>query len=188
MPNRGLRRGEYISSMAKFKVIVSDPEESRSKVVELDGPRAVPLLGRKLGETIDGSVVGMSGRKLQITGGSDKDGFPMRPNIHGGVRVSVIVSQGVGFHPHREGERQRKTLRGNIITEDIVQVNMKVVEKPKKAEKPKRVKKVKAEVSESQKKEAQTLPKAAEEEATKATEIPTLGGESSEEVAQTTRS
>jgi len=170
--------------MAKFKIIVSDPEVSKSKVVELEGARAVPLLGRKLGETIDGSVVGMSGRKLQITGGSDKDGFPMRPNVHGGVRVSIIASEGVGFHPQREGERRRKTLRGNVITEDIVQVNMKVVEKPKKAakaEKPKRVKKAKVETTEAEKAEAQTQPKPEEE-----AEAPKSGGESSEEAAQAT--
>jgi len=165
--------------MAKFKVIVSDPTESKSKVVELEGGRAMPLIGKRLNETIDGAVVGMSGLKLQITGGSDKDGFPMRPNIHGGVRVSVILSKGVGFHPQREGERQRKTLRGNVITEEIVQVNMKVLEKPKKAERPKRKKTAKTEVA-VEKKEAgaeakQTQPAAGES-----------GGESSEEAAQTT--
>ena len=155
--------------MAKFKIIVSDPDEGKSKVVELDGAKAVPLLGRKMGETIDGSVVGMTGRKLQIAGGSDKDGFPMRANVHGGVRVSIIVSKSVGFHPHREGERRRKTLRGNVITEDIVQINMKVVEKPKKAEKVEKPKKAKVKA-----------------EALEAVEAPKPGGESSEEAAQTT--
>jgi len=168
--------------MAKFKVIVSDPEGGKSKVVELEGARAVPLIGRRLGETVDGSVVGMSGKKLQITGGSDKDGFPMRSNIHGGVRVSVIVSKSVGFHPEREGERQRKTLRGNIITEDVVQVNMKVVEKVKRAEKPRKPRKVKAEAAEPEKIEAPTEPKPEE-----ATDAPKSGGgESTEEVAQAT--
>jgi len=143
-----------VSGMAKFKVIVSDPGEGKSRVVELEGARAVPLIGRRLGETIDGSVVGMSGLKLQITGGSDKDGFPMRPNIHGGVRISVVISKGVGFHPQREGERQRKTMRGNVITEEVVQVNMKVLEKPKKAGKPKREKKAKTEVK-AEKKETE---------------------------------
>lgn len=147
--------------MAKFKVIVSDPTTSKSKVVELEGARAVPLIGRRLGETLDGSVVGMSGLKLQIRGGSDKDGFPMRPNIHGGVRISVVLSKGVGFHPDREGERQRKTMRGNVITEEIVQVNMKVLEKPKKAERPKREKKAKAEAT-AGKKEAEAAPEQAE--------------------------
>ncbi|RLI46817.1 30S ribosomal protein S6e [Candidatus Bathyarchaeota archaeon] len=118
--------------MAKFKIIVSDPETGKSKTLEVEGARAIPLVGRKLGEVIDGAAVGMSGYKLRITGGSDKDGFPMRPNVHGGVRISVILSEGVGFHPTRAGERRRKTLRGNVITEEIVQINMKIVEKPKK--------------------------------------------------------
>jgi len=68
---------------------------------------------------------------VQITGGSDKDGFPMRPNVHGGVRRNVVLSGGVGFNPKNDGERRRKRVRGNIITDEIVQVNMKIVEKPK---------------------------------------------------------
>jgi len=151
--------------MAKFKVIVSDPEAGKSKVVELEGTRAAPLVGRRLGEVIEGVAVGMSGQKLQITGGSDKDGFPMRPNVHGGVRVNVILTEGVGFHPKREGERRRKTIRGNVITEEIVQVNMKVVEKPKKARRAKK-----------EKEEAEAK---AEEPTTSA------GGEPTEETAQT---
>jgi len=144
--------------MPKFKIIVSDPETGKSQAVEVEGTRAVPLIGRRLGEVIEGTAVGMSGYKLRISGGSDKDGFPMRPNIHGGVRVSVILSEGTGFHPSRAGERQRKTLRGNVITEDIVQVNMKVVEKPKKKpkKKEKRPKRKKKNGGESTEKAAQT--------------------------------
>jgi len=125
--------------MAKFKVIISDPTDGKSQFMELEETQAVPLIGRKLGEVIDGAVVKLSGYKLKITGGSDKDGFPMRPNIHGGVRIGAILSEGVGFHSSQKGERKRKTLRGNVITDAIVQLNMKVVEKPKgkKAEKPK---------------------------------------------------
>jgi small subunit ribosomal protein S6e len=118
--------------MAKFKIIVSDPETGKSQLIEVEEAQAVPLIGRKLGEIIDGTAVKLSGHKLKITGGSDKDGFPMRPNIHGGVRVGAILSEGVGFHSTSKGERKRKTLRGNVITDAIIQVNMKIVEKPKK--------------------------------------------------------
>ncbi|MEM1540061.1 MAG: 30S ribosomal protein S6e [Candidatus Bathyarchaeia archaeon] len=117
--------------MAKFKVIVSDPEDGTSKTMELEDARAVPLIGKKIGDVIDGAVLGLAGYKVQITGGSDKDGFPMRPDVHGGVRRSVVLSGGVGFYQKREGERKRKMVRGNVITDDIVQVNMKIVEKPK---------------------------------------------------------
>jgi len=120
--------------MAKFIVILSDPYTGKSQKIEVEGAKAVPLIGRRIGETIDGSAIGMSGYKLQITGGSDKDGFPMRPDIHGGVRTSVILSKGPGFRPKRKGERRRKTLRGSIITEEIVQINMKILEKPRKPE------------------------------------------------------
>jgi small subunit ribosomal protein S6e len=121
--------------MAKFKIIISDPETGKSQFVEVEEAQAVPLIGRKLGETIDGTAVKMSGYKLLITGGSDKDGFPMRPNIHGGVRVGAILSEGVGFHSSKKGDRKRKTLRGNVITDAIVQINMKIVEQPKKSKK-----------------------------------------------------
>jgi small subunit ribosomal protein S6e len=125
--------------MAKFKVIVSDPETRTSKAVELEEARAAPLIGKKIGDVLDGSIVDLPGCKVQITGGSDKDGFPMRPNVHGGVRRQVILSGGTGFNPQNEGERRRKTIRGNVITDEIVQVNMKVIEKPKqpKEKKPK---------------------------------------------------
>lgn len=118
--------------MAKFKVIVSDPEDGTSKVIELEEVRAAPLIGRRIGETIDGTVVDMPAYKLLIRGGSDTDGVPMRPNVHGGGRRKVILSGGAGFKPERKGERKRKTVRGDIITEEIIQINTKIVEKPKK--------------------------------------------------------
>lgn len=160
--------------MAKFKVIVSEPS-GKSKVVELDGAKAVPFIGKKLGETIDGSVVGMAGKQLFITGGSDKDGFPMRRDVHGGVRVNIVVTKGVGFHPTREGERQRKTIRGSVITEDIVQVNVKVLEKAEKektkkaekAEKPKKPRKMKEETAEKQAEEESEPKETTEAEAAK---------------------
>lgn len=119
--------------MAKFKVIVSDPETGTSKVVELEETRAAPLIGRKIGEVVDGSIVDLPAHKMQITGGSDKDGVPMRANVHGGGRRKVILSDGTGFNPKGEGERRRKTVRGNIITDEIVQINAKIIEKPQKA-------------------------------------------------------
>jgi len=118
--------------MAKFKVIVSDPENGTSKVVELEEARAVPFIGRRIGEAVDGAVVDLPAHKLQIMGGSDKDGVPMRPSVHGGVRRNVVLSGGVGFNPQDDGERRRKAVRGNVITDEIVQINTKITEKPKK--------------------------------------------------------
>lgn len=116
--------------MAKFKVIISDPTEGVSKSVEVEGDRALPLIGKKIGDIVDCVILGLPGWKAQITGGSDKDGFPMRSDVHGGVRRDIILSKGPGFNPKKEGERRRKKVRGSMITEEIVQVNMKIIEKP----------------------------------------------------------
>jgi len=129
--------------LAKFRIIISDPDSGTSKTVELDETRSVPLIGRRTNEVLDGTIVGLSGHKVQIRGGSDKDGFPMRPNVHGGVRRRIVLRGGVGFNPNDKGERRRKTVRGNVITEEIVQINMKIVEKPKQPKNGKEKKKEK---------------------------------------------
>ncbi len=116
--------------MAKFKVIVSDPQAGTSKVVELEEARASPFIGKKLGETIDGAAVDMPAHKIQLTGGSDSDGVPMRNDVHGGVRRAVVLSGGAGYNPTRKGGRKRKTVRGEVITDEIVQINVKIVDRP----------------------------------------------------------
>jgi len=129
--------------MAKFKVVVSDPETGKSNVIELEDARAVPLIGRKIGDVLDGAAVGLAGHKLLITGGTDSSGFPMRPDIHGGIKTRVLIGKGVGYRAKGRGDRRRKTVRGNTITEDIVQINMKIIEKPSKKAKSTKSKKKK---------------------------------------------
>jgi small subunit ribosomal protein S6e len=149
--------------MAKFKVIISDPQEGNSKVVELEEARAATLIGRKIGEVIDGSILDLAGYKVQIMGGADKDGFPMRPSVHGGVRRKIVLSGGVGFNPHKKGARKRKTIRGNVITEEIVQINMKIAEKPKKTKEEKEAKEPKKK-RKTRKKKTEAPEKGAEQE------------------------
>jgi small subunit ribosomal protein S6e len=56
----------------------------------------------------------------------------MRGDVHGGIRRQVVLSEGAGFKPKREGERRRKSVRGNTISDEIVQINLKIVEQPAK--------------------------------------------------------
>ncbi|WP_456372221.1 30S ribosomal protein S6e [Methanocaldococcus sp.] len=111
--------------MPTAKFVVADPKTGRCYQIEADN---TPLVGKRIGETFDGSILGLEGYKLEITGGSDSSGFPMRPDIHGSRKVRVLLSAPPGFRPKRKGERRRKTVRGNTIAPDIVQINCKVVE------------------------------------------------------------
>lgn len=116
-----------------FKVVVADPETGKSYPLEAREPDARRLVGLRIGDKFDGAVVGLPGYELQLTGGTDKDGFPMRPDIYGPGRTSVLLAGGPGFSPRRRGERRRKRVRGSRISDAIVQVNTKIV---KRGEKP----------------------------------------------------
>ena len=110
--------------MAKFKVIISDPKENTVQIVELEGPAAQPLISREIGELVDGNIVGLSNKKLKITGGTDKDGIPMRIDVSGGSKKRILLSGGIGFKPQKKGERKRKMIRGRVIIEDTYEINM----------------------------------------------------------------
>ena len=110
--------------MAQFKLIISD-RKGKTIAQELKDRAAQPLLGTKVGSIIDSSIVGVVGGKLKITGGSDKAGTPMRADVHGGVKKYVLLSTGVG---NRSEARVRKLVRGNMVTEEIYQVNSMLIE------------------------------------------------------------
>jgi len=110
------------------KVLVSDPKAGNVTTVELEGSKARPLIGREIGHLVDGSILGMRGKKLKITGGSDKDGIPLVANIHGGAKKYVLLAEGVGFKPGTRGERRRKLVRGRMITDETYQLNMVISE------------------------------------------------------------
>lgn len=111
-----------------MKVVIADPKQGKCYQVEVDVTKSKPFFGMKIGNEFDGSLVGLTGFKLQITGGTDKDGFPMRKDMHGMERKRILLSAGPGFKPSERGERMKKTIRGNIISEDIAQLNAKVLE------------------------------------------------------------
>ena len=112
----------------EFKVVISDPATGKAYQKVVSGANANKLIGKQIGDIINGTLVDLPpDYELQITGGSDKDGFPMRPDIPGTGRKRILLSGGVGYRPKEKGVRKKKTVRGRVISKDIVQINMKVV-------------------------------------------------------------
>ena len=109
--------------LANFKLTISDIK-GKSLSKELKDSEANPLLGLQLGNETDASIVGLTG-KLKLTGGSDKSGVPMRNDVHGAARKQVLLSKGVGLQDAESGQRKRKLMRGNTVSEEIYQVNCK---------------------------------------------------------------
>mgnify|MGYP001772651094 CR=1 FL=1 len=94
--------------------------------IRINDERTSTFLGLKIGDEVSGEVVGLKNVKLVITGGSDISGFPMLPDIPGPVKKRALLSSSPGFHPKEDGERRRKTVRGNTIAGDTVQINTKI--------------------------------------------------------------
>ncbi len=119
--------------MVEFKAVISDPKSGKTYNRTIAGHYASALIGKKIGDDVDGLFVSLPGYKLKITGGSDKDGFPMRRDLSGPRRRRVLVSGGTGFHPDREGLRKRRNLRGNTVSTDILQLNLKISQRGPKS-------------------------------------------------------
>jgi small subunit ribosomal protein S6e len=114
------------TTMVEFKTVISDPRTGRSYQTVVKGHHANSMIGKRIGDELDGIFVGLPGYKLRVTGGSDKDGFPMRKDFAGPRRKKILLSKGVGFHPIDDGVVKRRTVRGNTISVDIVQINMRI--------------------------------------------------------------
>ena len=109
--------------MPSFKLTVSD-QKGKSISRELKDNDANVLLGLQIGQETDASILGLQG-KIKITGGSDKSGVAMRGDVAGVPRKRILISKGVGLQDVKKGLRKRKLVRGNIISEEIYQINCK---------------------------------------------------------------
>ena len=103
------------------------------------------LIGKKIGEKVKGEEISsnLAGYELEITGTSDKAGFPGFKEVDGPGLTRKLLGYGKGMHkrpkglsktPGRKprGLRLRKTVRGNTISTDIIQINMKVIKQGSK--------------------------------------------------------
>jgi small subunit ribosomal protein S6e len=113
--------------LVSFKLVLSDPKTGKSEAQEVKDASAQLLIGRRIGDVIDGTTIGLAGR-FMITGGSDKAGFPMRADTLGGGKNYVLMTRGVGYRGKEEGVKKRRYVRGNTITEETYQLNGKLVD------------------------------------------------------------
>jgi small subunit ribosomal protein S6e len=120
--------------MAVFKFVIG--EKGKAYQLERDQKDCESLLGLKIGSRFDAGFLGLDGYELKVTGGTDKDGFPMKANIEGTVKRRVLMEEGTGFSGWKKakkrvikpnGLRKKKMMRGNTIDRSTAQINTSVV-------------------------------------------------------------
>ena len=97
----------------------------------VSGAEAKVFFGKKMGDKIEGDKVGLEGYEFQIMGGSDYCGFPMRPDVAGGTRKRILITKGIGNRDNWGGRRRRRTVVGNMISDKITQINLKILKQGK---------------------------------------------------------
>jgi small subunit ribosomal protein S6e len=111
-----------------MKLVVSDQKTGKSFQMEINKDLENYFIGKSIGQTLDGNLIGLPGYKLKITGGSDFSGFPMRPDLAGTQRKKVLLSSPPGYRPKEKGIRKRKSVVGKVISSSIEQINSVVLE------------------------------------------------------------
>ena len=70
------------------------------------------------------------GYVVRISGGNDKQGFPMKQGVLTHGRVRLLLSKGHScYRPRRTGERKRKSVRGCIVDANLSVLNLVIVKK-----------------------------------------------------------
>ena len=129
--------------MVEFKIVIGD-KKGKCVQKEIKDADAEHFLGMKIGDKVNGELLGLTGYEFEITGGSDAAGFPMRADVSGSARKKILAISGVGISNKKkyrdrkkkglrvmEGMRQRKTVAGNTIYEKTAQINLKVLKEGK---------------------------------------------------------
>jgi small subunit ribosomal protein S6e len=113
--------------MPETQVVVSDPQTGKAYKLKV-GEESALFVGKRIGDVIDGDVLGLRGYKLEIKGGSDKEGIPMRKDVEEAGRKRILIASGPCYRPKERGKRRRKSVRGREISAEIAQINVKIKE------------------------------------------------------------
>jgi len=113
-----------------MKINIAAPSTGLQKVIEIDDEKRLQnLYERRMAQEVDGGLLGeeFAGYIFRISGGNDKQGFPMRQGVLTNTRVRLLCKKGhKTYRPRRAGERKRKSVRGCIVGHDIAVLNLVV--------------------------------------------------------------
>ena len=115
-----------------MKLNVANPKSGEQKIFDIENENDLRIFyDKKISNDIDVSSLGAEwkGFILKITGGQDKQGFPMKEGILTTKRVRLLLSKGVsgcrGFGM-KKGEKVRKSVRGCFVSPEIAVLNLTI--------------------------------------------------------------
>ncbi|ELA41376.1 uncharacterized protein VICG_01617 [Vittaforma corneae ATCC 50505] len=113
-----------------MKINIAYPTNASQKSFEIKTKEEQRLYGKKINDQFDGALISpeLAGSVVQIVGGNDYQGVPMTAAQATTKRIRLLLSKGdVGYRCRRRGVRRRKTVRGSIVSNEILVLNVVLV-------------------------------------------------------------
>ncbi|KAL0085350.1 40S ribosomal protein S6-B [Phycomyces blakesleeanus] len=121
----------FLLSSANMKLNIANPATGCQKLIEIDDERRLRgFYDKRMSQEVSGDALGdeFKGYVFRISGGNDKQGFPMKQGVLLPYRVRLLLSKGHScYRPRRTGERKRKSVRGCIVGSDLAVLSLVVV-------------------------------------------------------------
>lgn len=115
---------------------IANPATGCQKLIDIQDERKCRIFyDKRISQEVPGDSIGdeFKGYIFRITGGNDKQGFPMMQGVLTNQRVRLLFSKGMPcFRPRRTGERKRKSVRGCIVSSEITVLSLSIVKKGEK--------------------------------------------------------
>merc|ERR1711904_474812 len=114
-----------------MKLNISCPETGGQRAYDIeDDKKLLPFYDKRMSQEVSGDSLGdeFKGYKFRISGGNDKQGFPMMQGVLCPDRVRLLLREGSKcYRQRRTGEMKRKSVRGCIVSHDLSVLNLVVV-------------------------------------------------------------
>ena len=114
-----------------MKLNIAYPPNGTQKCIEIDDEQKLKsFYEKRMGQEVEGETVGdeFKGYVFKISGGNDKQGFPMKQGVMIPNRVKLLLSKGHScYRQRRSGERKRKSVRGCIVGNDLSVLALTIV-------------------------------------------------------------
>jgi len=119
-----------------MKLNIANPATGCQKIFDVEEERKLQVFyDKRMSNEVQADSIGdeWKGYVLKITGGNDKQGFPMKQGILSPGRVRLLLSKGHScYRERRGGERRRKSVRGCIVSHDLSVLSLVIVKKGEK--------------------------------------------------------
>jgi len=116
-----------------MKLNISNPATGAQKLIDIEDDKKLrPFMDKRISQEVEAGCLGneWKGYIVRISGGNDKQGFPMKQGILTSNRVRLLMARGTScYRERRSGERRRKSVKGCIVDNNLSVLSLVIVKK-----------------------------------------------------------